>query len=157
MLQNKKHLELLSYINTPMSRESILLLFTSHNIKYEKCELYNDFIQSLIVLIFDTYMGDDITNSVEQKNHFKWCWEKNVSNFKTEGIYIDGQKLYKHFLSFMVELYYSASNKVENRIIHDNMFRYWDYIFDYNNTKSKSDMDKLIEIYKLFEASNMSK
>ena len=53
MLDNKKSLELLSYINTPMSRDSIVVLHTAHNIKYEKCELFNDFVQSLIYLIFD--------------------------------------------------------------------------------------------------------
>ncbi len=153
MLDNKKSLELLRYINTPMSRDSIVVLHTAHNIKYEKCELFNDFVQSLIYLIFDTYMGDDITNVHEQKNHFKWCWEKNVNNFEMEGVYINNQKLFKYFFDFMLVNYYPLSNKVGNQIIHDNIHRLWNYIFDYNNVKSKSDMDTLIEAYKLFEAS----
>jgi hypothetical protein len=157
MLINKKTFELLNYINTPMSRESILVLFNAHNIQYEKCELYNDFIQSLIYLIFDTYMGDDITDAHEQRNHFKWCWEKNVNNFKAENIHINSSKLYKYFFDFISETYYPLSNKDENPIIHENIHRLWTYIFDYNNVKSKSDMDTLIEVYKLFESSVNSK
>ena len=88
MINKNKTLELLNYINKPMSRENIAILYTNNDIKYEKCEMFNDFIQSLLMLIFDTYMGDDITSPSEQKNHFKWCWNKNVENFKKEGIII---------------------------------------------------------------------
>lgn len=153
MFNKKKTLELLNYINTPLSKESISLLYATHNIKYEKCELYSDFIQSLIFLIFDTYMGDDITSEKEQKNHFKWCWEKNVDNFKTEGIGVASSKLYNYFSDFMYEVYYPMTKKEENQKAHANILKLWSYIFDYNNIKSKSDMDTLIEVYKLFEDS----
>jgi hypothetical protein len=148
-----KTVELLNYINTPMSRESILLLYTSHNVKYEKCELYGDFIQSLILLVFDTYMGDEITNEVEQRNHFKWCWDKNINNFKKEGIGIASTRLYNYFLEFMVDVYYKTINKNENEKINTNILKLWQYIFDYNNNKSKSDVDTLLEVYKMFENS----
>lgn len=151
MIDKKKTLELLNYINTPMSRESIAVLYNAHNIKYEKCELYNDFIQSLIYLVFDTYMGDDITNLAEQKNHFKWCWYTNIDNFKREGITISSTRLYKYFFDFMMEVYYSIS-KHESEKANKNILKLWSYIFDYCNTKSKSDIDTLVEVYKLFEA-----
>ena len=151
MFNKNKTLELLNYINTPLSKESISLLYTTHNIKYEKCELYSDFIQSLILLIFDTYMGDDITDEKEQKNHFMWCWNKNVENFKKEGIGIADNKLHKYFLEFMLEVYYPIRKKHENEKAHSNILKLWAYIFDYNNNKSKSDMDTFIEVYKLFE------
>lgn len=143
----------MNYINTPMSKESIILLYNTHNIKYEKCELYNDFIQSLTLLVFDTYMGDDITDEKEQKNHFKWCWDKNIDNFKKEGIGIANIKLYNYFLQFMMEVYYPISKKEQNEKAHTNILKLWSYIFDFDNNKSKSDMDTLIEVYKLFENS----
>jgi hypothetical protein len=152
MTNKNKTSELLNYIKTPMSRESITLLYTTHNIKYEKCELYGDFIQSLMLLIFDTYMGDEITSEIEQKNHFKWCWNKNIENFKKEGIGIASTKLYSYFSSFMSEVYYPITKKEENKVAHTNILKLWSYIFDYNNNKSKSDMDTFIEVYRLFEA-----
>lgn len=153
MLDKNNSLKLLNYINTKMSRESIMILYAANNITYERCELYNDYIQSLISLIFDTYMGDEITNSQEQKNHFKWCWTQNVENFKKEGININGDKLYKYFFDFILEVYYPSSNKNTNPLVHSNILRLWNYIFDYNNIKSKSDIDTLLEVYKLFEIS----
>ena len=153
MVNKNKTLELLNYINTPMSRESIMVLYNANNITHEKCELYSDFIQSVILIVFDTYMGDEITNVAEQKNHFKWCWDKNIENFKKEGIGVASLKLYNYFLEFMNEVYYSASNKNENTKIKANILKLWSYIFDYDNNKSKSDMDTLIEVYKLLEVS----
>lgn len=157
MIDRKKTLDFLKYINMPMSRESIMVLYDANNIKYEKCELYGDFIQSLILLVYDTYMGDDITNEEDKKNHFRWCWDKNIGNFKEEGIFIESEQLYNYFLEFMLEVYYTISKKEENPIAHENILKLWIYIFNYHNNKSKSDMDTLIELYKLFENSMKTK
>jgi len=153
MVNKNKTLDLLNYINTPMSRESIIVLYNANNITHEKCELYSDFIQSVILIVFDTYMGDEITSVAERKNHFKWCWDKNIENFKKEGIGVASIKLYNYFLEFMNEVYYSTTNKNENTKISTNILKLWSYIFDYDNNKSKSDMDTLIEVYKLLEVS----
>jgi len=53
----------------------------------------------------------------------------------------------------MLEVYYPISKKEENQIALDNIIKLWSYIFDYNNNKSKSDVDTLIEIYNIFENS----
>lgn len=153
MIDKNKTLKFLDYINKPMSRESIIVLYSANNIKYEKCELYNDFIQSLIFLVYDTYLGDDITNEQEQKNHFNWCWDKNIANFKKENISFSNTKLKNYFLEFMLEVYYPITKKDENQVALDNIIKLWSYIFDYNNNKSKSDIDTLIEVYQMFENS----
>jgi hypothetical protein len=98
-------------------------------------------------------MGDDITNEKEQKNHFNWCWDKNIENFEKEGFIFNSLKLKSYFLEFMLEVYYPITKKEENKTALDNIIKLWVYIFDYNNNKSKSDMDTLIEVYKMFENS----
>lgn len=153
MMSKNKSLDLINYINTPMSKESIAILYLSNDIKYEKCELFRDFVLSLINLVFDTYMGDDITNSIEQINHFRWCWNKNIENFKKEGITIGDKKSYSYFLEFMTEVYYPNKQKEENSNIRFNINKLWSFIFDYNNIKSRSDVDTLVEVYKMFENS----
>ncbi len=157
MFDKKKTLELLEYINTPMSRESINILYMANNIKYEKCELFNDFVQSLVLLIFDTYLGDDVTNKEEQKNHFNWCWERNIENFTKEGIIFNGKKLYEYFINFMLEVFYTTNKKNQNTTILPNIQKLWNLTFNYTANKSKSDMDTLLEIYKLFDESIESK
>lgn len=150
--KSKKH-NFLDYINNPMSKEGIAMLYSTNNIRFEKCELYSDFVQSLLRLAFTTYMGDDITTVEQQVQHFNWCWNKNKANFLTEGILFDNPKLYHYFLEFMIEVYYTAIDKSEALQMDKNVLKIWYNIFDYNRSKTNSDMDTLIEIYGIFEKS----
>jgi hypothetical protein len=152
-MNNKNKLNFLDYINTPMSKESIMMIYGANNIRYEKCELFNDFVQSLLMLAFDTYMGDDVTDIDEQFNHFNWCWETNISNFLTESIYFENKKLYNYFLEFMLEVFYSSTDKSVFRNSGKNVLELWNNIFDYNRVKTNADMDTMVEIYKIFEKS----
>lgn len=151
MIERKKAEDILKYVNTPLSKESIAILYVANNITLERCELYGDFITSLVLLVTDTYLGDDITSFLEQRNHFKWCWKTTIEKFKQENIVLGDVKLYKYFLEFMMEVYYPLSHKKESS--HTDIINLWTYIFNYNNFKSKSDMDTLIEVYKLFDNS----
>lgn len=153
MIRRNKNIEFLRYISSPLSKESILILYAANNIKFEKCELYHDFAQSLAGLIFDTYLGDDIMEMKDWVNHFKWCWKQNRKNFLKEGIHIGDKKLYTYFFEFMIEHFYDVTNKDENPIICENICKLWSYIFDYNNTtgKTKAEAEAFIEIYTLFD------
>jgi len=148
-----KTIESLSDIKNPMSREGILILYSANNIRFERCELYSDFVQSLLTLIFDTYLGDDVTDSVEQIKHFKWCWGKNISNFKTEGFEFKGDTLYNYFLEFMLETYYPLTSKTINPKTNGNILKLWLYLLSYDNQKNVSDVDTMIDVYKLFDES----
>jgi len=152
MKVKNKGMELLNFINTPMSKESMELSYSANNIRYEKCELYSDFIQSLIGLVFDTYMGDEITNAKEKKNHFRWCWYRNIESFEREGIYFNSD-LHDYFLGFMLEVYYPITQKDKNPSTNKNILKLWRFIFDYKTLKSKLDLDNMIDVYKRFELS----
>jgi hypothetical protein len=151
-MENNKHRNFLAYINNPMSKESIMVIYDANNVKFEKCELYSDFVQSLLRLAFDTYLGDEVTNVEEQTNHFKWCWDKNRDNFLEEGIYFQGNKLYEYFLEYMLEVFYSSEKK-QTDFTDKTSLKLWFDIFDYNKLKTNSEMDTFIEIYKLMDAS----
>jgi len=147
-MTNNKSVEFYDYFKKIMTREEILNIFALNNIIIEKCELYNDFIESLYDLIFDTYLGDDLLKEEDQKNHFKWCWDNTVLNFSKEGVNINNIHLYKYFKTFTMQVYYSVPKEFVNT---QNIIKLWQYIFNYHNTKSKSDLDVLIEVYKMFE------
>jgi hypothetical protein len=153
MNHKKTNNNFLDYINKPISRDSVLLVYDSQNIVNEKCELYSDYIESLLILAFDTYLGDDITNLEQQTNHFNWCWNKNVLNFEKEGVFINSVKLYNYFLEFMLEVYYQSIDKGADGILEHNLIKLWEHIFNYDKIKTQSDIDTLIEIYKIFESS----
>jgi len=139
----------LAYVKTPMSRENIELLYDANNVKFEKCELYGDFVQSLLLLVFNTYMGAENTNLENQFKHFEWCWNKNIKNFEEEGIFFNNKKLYNYFLAFVFEMFYSVETDADEK----GMLRAWNDIFNYNSIKTNSDVDMMIEIYQIFEQS----
>jgi hypothetical protein len=147
-------LNFLSYIKTPLSENSIAVLYSANDIKYEKCQLFSDFVQSLIMLVFDTYMGDDITSDGDKVNHFRWCWEKNIINFKEEGIHFaDTDDSFNYFLEFMLEVYYKISHKDEKQHIPITIRALWLSVFSYHRVKTRSDMDNFIEVYKILDKS----
>lgn len=142
----------LGYINNPITKEDMLLFYKENDIKYEKCELYSDFALSLIMTIFDTYMGDDVTSLDDQFKHFEWAWQKTILNFVEEGLDFEANILYEYFLEFMLEVYYPITNKNEITI-DKKISKLWLDIFDYHRIKTNSDIDALIEIYVIFEKS----
>lgn len=155
MMENTdKRVEFLSYIRTPLSESSIVVLLSANNIKYERSQLYSDFIQSLLGIIFDTYMGDDITSGIERVNHFKWCWGKNIENFKEEGIHFAHTQIgYDYFLEFMYEVYYSIPDKDNKPHIPLTISSLWYRLFSYDATKTRSDVDNFIEVYEILDKS----
>jgi len=153
MEKEDKTRKFLSYIKTPLSEDSVAVLYSANNIRYEKCLLFNDFVQSLLTLIFDTYMGDDFTSDEDKVNHFKWCWNKNINNFKEEGIHFNESKeAYDYFLEFMMEVFYMLNDK-DNRNVPITIRTLWISVFSYNKLKTRSDMDNFIEIYKILDES----
>lgn len=154
MNKDTKTKEFLEYISNPLSKESIDLLFVSNNIIYDRCVLYSDFIQSLILIIFDTYMGDDITTNENKLKHFNWSWKHNIENFKKEGIiFNENMELYDYFLTFMFEVFYDLNDKDNNTNVNKNILKLWLSLFNFNGTKSRSDVDTFIVVYKLLNDS----
>ena len=152
-MDNKdKYRNFVAYINNLMSMESIILIYDANNIRFDKCELYSDFVQSLLALVFNTYMGDEVTTLEERTNHFKWCWDKNLCDFANEGIIFESLKLYEYFLEYMLEVFYSVEKSTTD--YSDNISStLWFDIFDYNKSKTRSDMDTMVDLYKIFETS----
>ena len=144
--------EFIRYISTPLIVEEMHLLYKANNINYDKCELYYDFIVSLNSLVVNTFLGDDVINSEgDIKNHFYWCISKIFSNFKKEKIIFDDTvNIEEYFYNFYVELFYKF-DCVDQSI--DKLNKLALLSFDYSRIKTRSDMDVLLELYRLFEKS----
>lgn len=154
MEKKDKTRDFLSYIKTPLSENSVAVLYSSNNIRYEKCQLFSDYVQSLLTLIFDTYMGDDFSSDGDKIKHFQWCWNKNSQNFKEEGItFKDTDESFNYFLEFTLEVFYTISGKDEKKHIPVTIRALWLSIFSYRRIKTRSDMDNFIEIYKILDES----
>ena len=153
MSKRRTKKDIINYVFKAIDKGKLSVIYNDNDIQYQKCELYNDYVQSLMCIIFDTYMGDEVTNDGDQKKHFKWCWEQNHSKFKKEGIDIKSNKLYEYFLEFMIEIYYTSNDNQNINNVERKLVRLWDAIFDYDGEKTYSEVDSLVEIYHIFEKS----
>jgi hypothetical protein len=150
MNENYDKSSFLAYIHQPMSPEAIQMIYTRNNIIFQKCELFNDFVKSLLLTVFETYMGDDVTNPNEQINHFNLCWVKTLESFKGEGFLFNNLNLYNYFLEFSFEVFYTNKDK-DKKEFNQGVLKIWEDLFNYNKTKTNSDVDALIEIYLLMD------
>lgn len=144
--------EFMSYIATPLTYDQMHLLYRANNIKYERCNLYYDLIMSLNKMINDTYLGSDFINGEKEiTQHFNWCIDKVFNNFKEEKIIFDDTTAIKeYFYFFYYELFYKSKDK---KNILKKLNNLGDLSFNYHRLKSRSDMDVLIELYKLLDKS----
>jgi hypothetical protein len=140
-----------SYISKPVDKEDFQLWIEGNNICYQKFDLYRDFVLSLISLINETYLGDEIdrkTNIMldesDKINHFEWCWEKTINNFKKEKIFFNLKGEHYNFLqNFLIETFYNQKiNEVKN-----SLNRFFDEIFNLDSIHTRSDLDLLGTLY----------
>lgn len=147
------------WLAKPMEQEDINAWYLANNIIPEYTELFRDFCLSFLSLLKETYLGDENTKnkdtgvvmSEDQKlNHFKWCWNKTIENFKIENInFIFNKDDYNFFESFFYEIFYENDDDKSKRAI-DNFFK---QLFDENHKKTKSDIEVFTDIYKALERS----
>ena len=146
------------WLAKPMNQEDIDAWYLANNIKSEYTELFRDFCLSFLDLLNQTYLGGDfektdtkvIMSEEQNKNHFKWCFNQTIKNFKKENInFTFNEKDYYFFESFFYEIFYNQENeKIKNAI--DSFFV---QLFDDNINKTKSDIEIFTDIYKTLERS----
>jgi len=147
------------WLAKPMDREDITAWYLANNITPELTELFRDFCLSFLLLLEDTYLGGDDTESNEtkigmsneqKKEHFKWCWDKTVDNFKKEDLYFTfDEKDSGFFENFFFDIFYSQSMSNHKKSVNS----FFKEIFDYKYQKTKSDIEIFTDIYKLLERS----
>jgi len=98
--------------------EEVTVWFNVHNMNYEKIELFGDIFKSLNQTIVDTYMGESdgetkISLTQEDKeNHFEWCWNTVIKNFKKEEVSIKANGEHKeYFKQFFLDSFYNQSQE----------------------------------------------
>ena len=147
-----------SYISKPVSVEDIKLWIDVNNICLLKLELYYDFVDSLIDLIYTTYLGGEtgvkISIDIEDDiKHFDWCWIKTIENFRKENINFEPEgEHHEFFKNFLIETYYNQTIEEVKYSLHN----FFDEIFNLNNTSTMSDLDLLITIYKNMEKNTIN-
>ena len=143
-----------NWMSKTIPDEEVTVWFNVHNMNYEKIELFGDIFKSLNQTIVDTYMGESdgetrISLTQEDKeNHFEWCWNTVIKNFKKEEVSIKTNGEHKeYFKQFFLDSFYNQSQ--EN--VRISIPEFLNDVFDIDKPFSKSDLDILTELYKLIE------
>jgi hypothetical protein len=103
-------------------------------------------------MINDTYLGLDYINTEKEiTQHFNWCIDKVIDNFKEEKIiFQDIDKIKEYFYFFYYETFYKTGEK---KNLLGRLNKLGEMSFNYHRLKSRSDIDVLIELYKLLDKS----
>ncbi len=151
------------WLAKPMDCEDIVSWYLANNITLELTELFRDFCISFLELLEETYLGGDDNDCSEtkigmsneqKKEHFIWCWNKTVENFKKEEIhFIFNEKDSSFFETFFFDIFYSQNMSNYKTSINE----FFSQIFDYKYQKTKSDIEIFTDIYKLLERSLKNK
>ena len=136
--------------NIPITyKHQIDIWHRTHNISREKLELFHDFLISLYELVDQTYLGPDVMiDDDDIKKHFDWCWDKILDNFSKEKILFKPRgNCYEYFWNFFLDAYYI--NNIENKPVK--ILNYINSLFDFKTIKTRSELDIIVEVYKLFD------
>lgn len=146
-MENKE--SYLEFVSSESYSQQIDIWHKAYNISREKTNLFYDFLVSLYDLIEETYLGTDVLQMEEdQKNHFIWCWDKTIESFNKEKIYFKERGNHFEYLwNFFLEAYYYT--KIDGGTIR--ISEYFHKLFSFEHRKSRSELDMLTEIYKMFE------
>jgi hypothetical protein len=136
-------------ISSENYKHQLDIWFKTHNVNREKTELFSDYIISFSELLENTFMGCELyENDLDKKNHFTWCWDKIIDNFSKEKIIFKNRgNCYEYFWNFFLEAFYFA--EIEKK--QHNIKNYFQKLFDFEYRKTRSELDVLTEIYKLFD------
>jgi hypothetical protein len=129
-------------------KQQIEVWYKANNISREKLELFHDFMFSLYEIIDGTYLGSDVLYlENDQRGHFNWCWNQLISSFEKEKIYFKNSgNIYEYLWNFFFESYYFMM--IENKT--PKVSNYIAKLFDFTYVKTRSELDVVNEIYKLF-------
>ena len=143
-----------NYMTKTIPKDEIIIWFNIHNMYYEKIEVYGDIFKSLNYIIVGTHMGDEyretkiILTKEDNENHFAWCWNKMIDDFRKENIIIDEYGEHRdYFISFFHDTFYNQSDKK----VRESIDTFLIDIFNVNKTFVKPDLDILTEFYKILQ------
>jgi hypothetical protein len=145
-----------NYLTQPLEYNEVDIWFRSNNIVFEKMDLFFDFTYTLVIVIYDTYLGgnnEDSESKVEMSeedntNHFNWCWKETIKTFEKENILInESGEHYEYFKDFFKEIFYNHPEDKVKKSIPD----FFVDMFDRKKTFTKSDLDVILTIYRAID------
>jgi hypothetical protein len=122
-------------------------LFKKRGVEDYKVNKFQAFTKDLIEQIYDTFLGNECINNINDiKNHFDWCYsevsEKHISNnYK----YKENKELYDYFLEYFQMNIYAVEESRESD------YKFFSFLLDYPSIEIKMDVDAFLDLYGIFD------
>lgn len=129
--------------------------YTKNDNKYtiikERVEIFEDFTLTLLNYIYKYYIDkESLSDDVDIKNHYSWCYKKTCDEFLVEEIdFRKNDELNEYYYAY----YYSLLYKKEENLPLIEYEIFWKNIFDIDNQKNKTFINMFIEVYKIYDKS----
>lgn len=117
----------------------------------DRVEIYKDFTINLLHYIIHYYIDkESLSEDVDIKNHYNWCFNKVCDEFKLEGIdFSKNDELREYFYTYYYHQFY-----INHEVISLEHFeKFWKNIFEIDKQKNKNFINILIEIYNVYDKS----
>jgi len=149
-LNQKNYNKLFVNITENLKSHEIVKEYKNNNINKIRLETYRDFIISLCNNIGDTFLGHEyIKTRKNKRDHFKWAFNKVCDDFIEEGLnFKDNYELFDYFFEYFLATFYD--NDIDDI---DFLIDYWEETLEYSLDKTRSDIEGMIEVYKIFDIS----
>lgn len=123
--------------------------YKKNGMNHVKCGVYLDFTLFLLDTIFETYMGDDVTDNKDKYRHYEWCWRRATDTFKGLGFdFTENKQVLNYIGRFMNSEYYS---KEKTLALQGEIKAFWNLVFGDDATVSLDDLALVRKIYLLFD------
>lgn len=140
------------WMSKPIPEEEVTIWFNMHNMNYEMIEYCGDFFISLFFVVNETFLGDENNETkIEMTdediyNHFEWCWNTNIENYKKENFKLKSEGPHKDYAkNFFIETFYKPKDISLKKAIPN----FFEDVFNLDTPFTKSDLDLLTELYGL--------
>ncbi len=120
----------------------------------DRVEIYKDFALNLLYFIQRYYVDrESLSDDVDIRNHFNWCFNKTCDEFLLEEIdFTKNNELREYFHAYYYHEFYKVD--ISKRDITLNYYEnFWKSIFEFDRQKNKNSINLLVEIYLIFDKS----
>lgn len=119
----------------------------------DRVEIYKDFAINLLHYIHHYYLDrNTLSDDVDIKNHYNWCFNKVCNEFKEENIdFSANEELREYFFTYYYHRFYKCDDTQDTSIGYYEKF--WKSIFEIEKQKNKNVINILIEIYNIYDKS----
>lgn len=119
----------------------------------DRVEIYKDFAINLLHYIHHYYLDKNtLSDDVDIKNHYNWCFNKVCNEFKEENIdFSANDELREYYYSYYYHRFYKTDNTQDTSVTYYEKF--WKSVFEIEKQKNKNVINILIELYNIYDKS----